>query len=48
MEANLNILKLLVKYGANINSLDMMGLNAIDLARVYQNHTAQSYLLANC
>ncbi|TMW46726.1 hypothetical protein DOY81_008187, partial [Sarcophaga bullata] len=43
MNSDLSILKLLINFGANIESKDMHDLNCLDLARLYKNQEAEDY-----
>ncbi|XP_037943746.1 fibronectin type 3 and ankyrin repeat domains protein 1-like [Teleopsis dalmanni] len=47
MEANLNVLKLLVTSGADMNTRDMFGQTCVDLARLYNNEIAKEYFKNN-
>ena len=43
MKSDLSILKLLINFGANIESKDKHDLNCQDLARLYKYQEAQDY-----
>jgi ankyrin repeat protein len=43
----LEIIELLIKYGANINSIDWKGFTPLDLALMYENKDIESLLISN-